>query len=874
MLQRLKGSLHAKIIVAVVAVLTITLGSSYFIEAREHEKEFREKLQIEIENIGTVLVSVIHDIMLRDDKAALDRMIGEIGKVDVVKRVYVLKPDGNIIATSGKGMRGVPDEDALKRAINEDRAAFEFKRTGAGEPYMVGLIPVRAEQACLGCHSSINVGRPIGFLGLERWAGSDYEKLQAVMLRHVLLGLGTIGFACFVLAWSLRRLVTKPVLMLRRSSERIGDGELEHRICLNTGDEIEELADEFNRMAVKLADSHAALERQVAERTESLAEEMLSRERAEKALLQSEEKFGSLVESTSDWIWELDRDGVFIYSSSKVTEILGYELEHVLGKTPLDFMYPNEARRVATDFLQIILHQESDSAGQDADAPDGGLETLLESGGSKTIGQRESAPDNGKDDRNPRGEELSEPPFSSLQSRIDIALGIDGDARKRRFSVKLVAERGFIKDYEIIFKTKDGEEMIGFATVGGIRGANGEALGYRGIIKDVTEQKKLEGQFLQAQKMESIGTLAGGIAHDFNNILGGILGYASLIKMKLSEEDPFFSKIETIEKSALRAAELTAQLLGFARGGKYEAKQINLNDIADETLKIISRTFDKSIEIETSFRKQLPTVEGDAGQLEQVLMNLCVNARDAMDGGGKLIIETGVETPTEEYMRTHWDAKPGLYATLSVSDTGVGIDKNVLRKIFEPFFTTKEKGRGTGLGLSMVYGVVKNHDGYVSVYSELCVGTTFKVYLPVSGKPESEENPEVEAPRGGSELILVVDDEEALRSLAREMLEAFGYRVLLAQNGEEAVKIYAEHGNEIDLAILDMVMPKMGGRETFLKLKELNPKVKALLSTGYSRDGRAQAILRSGVKGFIQKPYQVYELLAEVRKVLDAKASV
>jgi len=253
------------------------------------------------------------------------------------------------------------------------------------------------------------------------------------------------------------------------------------------------------------------------------------------------------------------------------------------------------------------------------------------------------------------------------------------------------------------------------------------------------------------------------------------------------------------------------------------------------------------------------------------LMNLCVNAGDAMPAGGTLNIETQGVIVTEEYARTHVGARQGAYVALSVTDTGIGMNEETAKRIFEPFFTTKQNGKGTGLGLSMVYGVVMNHKGFLSVYTEPGHGTTFTIYLPASGKPETQRPAETETPRGGNELILVVDDEEPIRSVAKDMLEAFGYRVFLAEDGLQAVQIYREHPDEIHLVILDMVMPKMGGGETFLELKALNPKLKALLSTGYSQNGKAQKILDNGVMGFVQKPYRLNELLSKVRAVLDAE---
>ncbi len=401
--------------------------------------------------------------------------------------------------------------------------------------------------------------------------------------------------------------------------------------------------------------------------------------------------------------------------------------------------------------------------------------------------------------------------------------------------------------------------------------SEGTPTGLLGVTRDITEKMQLQHQFFQAQKMESVGTLAGGIAHDFNNLISGMLGYASLVKLELGEEHEVFRYADTIERSATRAGELTTQLLAFARSGNYEPKVVNLNEVIGETLEIIDRTFDKSIDIEIQLDDSIPTVEADAGQLQQVLMNLCVNARDAMEGKGTLTIGTGQEILTTEEAHMHADMRPGPYVVLSVSDTGVGMDVETVNRIFEPFFTTKEKGKGTGLGLAMVYGVAKNHGGHVRVFSEPGRGSTFKVYIPASGKPETKEPPKKRIMLGKNEKVLVADDEEVARTLARDALESHGYKVLLARDGVETVELYKEHNGSIGLVIIDMVMPRMGGRETFLKLKELNQNVKAILMTGYGRTEEANRILRSGVLGFIQKPFQLNELLFKVRAALDIR---
>ena len=398
---------------------------------------------------------------------------------------------------------------------------------------------------------------------------------------------------------------------------------------------------------------------------------------------------------------------------------------------------------------------------------------------------------------------------------------------------------------------------------------NGKLVNVVAMMEDVTDRRRLEEQLIQSQKMESIGLLAGGIAHDFNNILGGILGYASFVKAQVSRDDKIFPHLETIERSALRAAELTSQLLGFARGGKYVVGPIFINELVRETAELLRGTIEKNVAVETRLDAASPVVEADASQMQQVLMNLCVNARDAMPGGGELTITTGRLDAPDAFLRSVPGGRGGPFVRIDVSDTGVGIDRAIRGKIFDPFFTTKEKGKGTGLGLATVYGIVKNHNGFINVESEMGAGTTFSIYIPAVDKV-AEKTLEAEAPpEGGPETILVVDDEDTIRMLVKDILEDIGYHVLAAADGLEALEIYRGKTAQIDLVILDMTMPVMGGRETFEKLKELNPDVRAILSTGYSEDDRARQMLAMGVKAFVQKPYRIDDLASAVRRILD-----
>jgi PAS domain S-box-containing protein len=432
-----------------------------------------------------------------------------------------------------------------------------------------------------------------------------------------------------------------------------------------------------------------------------------------------------------------------------------------------------------------------------------------------------------------------------------------------------IQDKGHIENIEILLNKNNGENISMLICANALENQGDKPKYFRGTFQDITEQRKLEQQFFQSQKMESLGFLAGGIAHDFNNLLGGILGYASFMKLDIQEDNPLFEYLGIIEKSARRASALTAQLLTFARGGTYNIRPIKLNDIVIETCKIIRRTFDRSIEIVTKLCEKNKTVKGDTGQLLQVIMNLCLNARDSMQQGGKLIIETAVETLTEEYIENHPEAKKGLYVSLSITDTGTGMNEKIKQRIFEPFFTTKETGKGTGLGLAMVYGVVKNHKGYIDVHSEPGKGSIFKIYLPISNDGIAKEmliNKNLQ--RGNNELILLVDDEKDVLSIGKTILERYDYRILTAGNGKEAIEVYKKHKDNIHLVIFDMIMPKMGGDELFLQLKEINPEVRTILASGYSKNGRAQSILDNGVMEFIQKPYQMQELLSTVRNVL------
>ena len=389
----------------------------------------------------------------------------------------------------------------------------------------------------------------------------------------------------------------------------------------------------------------------------------------------------------------------------------------------------------------------------------------------------------------------------------------------------------------------------------------GNYIGSIGVYTDVSELKKLEAQLQQSQKMEAIGTLAGGIAHDFNNILSGVLGYASLLKKHTPPDSQLAHYAEMIEKSAERGATLAGQLLAFSRKGKRFIQTVEVHQLIDDVVEILKRTLDRKISVRCRKEAHSSAVEGDPGQIQQVLMNLCINAKDAMPEGGRLLLSTKMVELDEAFCRGHDGLCPGVFLEINVEDNGEGMGDQVKSRLFEPFFTTKEDGKGTGLGLAMVYGTVKGHGGAIKVYSEVGRGSVFKVLLPLK-KDSVPISVSVLKKRSalGSGTVLVVDDEDIIRELLGEMLEELGFTVISARDGREALAIYRMQWQEIDVVIVDMIMPGLSGREAFVEMKRINPSVRVILSTGFTKEGAVQETLDEGIAWFIQKPYRLEEL--------------
>jgi len=403
----------------------------------------------------------------------------------------------------------------------------------------------------------------------------------------------------------------------------------------------------------------------------------------------------------------------------------------------------------------------------------------------------------------------------------------------------------------------------------------GKLQGVVAVYTDITERKKaeeekitLEAQLIQAQKMEAIGTLAGGIAHNFNSLLMSIQGNASLMLLDTPSDHPHYERLTTIEQSVRSGSKLTSQLLGYARGGSYEVTPISINRIITETSSTFAMTR-KDITLHHDLEQNLAGVKADAGQIEQVMLNIYVNAAEAMPTGGDLVITTTNIAHTQ-IEKKPYTIKPGHYILLTIKDTGIGMDKATQEKVFDPFFTTKGLAKGTGLGLASVYGIIKAHGGYIDVDSTKGVGTTFSIYLPASTETIHEEPQPTKSVTTGHETILLVDDEEIILDVGEALLTSLGYHVLTAQGGQEALRILRDSlpSSPPDLVILDMIMPGMGGGETYDTMKELYPSIKVLLSSGYSIDGQAKEILKRGCNGFLQKPFTLGEVSKAIREVV------
>ena len=460
-------------------------------------------------------------------------------------------------------------------------------------------------------------------------------------------------------------------------------------------------------------------------------------------------------------------------------------------------------------------------------------------------------------------------------------LGDEHEGNRGDESARLIARVAAghaISQVETSRQRRDGSPLVVSLSAAPLRGPDGEVTGIMAILEDVTdrrqaaaERERLEAQLRQAQKMEAVGQLAGGVAHDFNNLLQVISGYGELAVADAEAGSPLRQSLDQMMKAAARAATLVQQLLAFSRRQVLEMQTVDLNHVIGEIARMLRRVIGEHIALEIVAGPDLGTVRADPGQVEQMLMNLCINARDAMPEGGSLTISTSNTRFDQEYCRVHTWARPGRYVQIAVADNGEGMDRATLARVFEPFFTTKSPGKGTGLGLATVYGLVKQHRGFIHAYSEPGRGTTFRIYLPEVDSPATarEDHGEPE-PTGGTETVLVAEDDTMVRDLTRSILEGAGYTVLTAADGREAAQIFAAHADAIDLAILDVVMPELGGRAVHEHMLAIRPDVRVLFSSGYSLDAIHTNFELDPGLSLLQKPFSHQDLLRKVREALES----
>ncbi|MFH0824558.1 MAG: PAS domain S-box protein, partial [Pseudomonadota bacterium] len=630
--------------------------------------------------------------------------------------------------------------------------------------------------------------------------------------------------------------------------------------------------------------------------------------KAEAALAESEAKYKDLFENSTDLIYTHDLEGSFISVNEAFSRLLGYDAEECLklgvmglidhAGLPITVEYPSlinksgwegsgsyetavrakDGRLVWLEVNSRLLRKEGKVVGvhgtardvtarKEADVERARLYAAVEQAGESVILT------NAKGSIlyvNPAFEEITGYAKDEVLGKNPKILGSEKHNKAFYDEMWAVLQKGEVWRGRLTNKKKDGTVFEETATISAVRDRQGRTVNYVIVGRDVTTEIMLQRQLLHAQKMEAVGTLAGGIAHDFNNLLQAILGCTDLLLICGNASDPDVQKLEIIRKAARDGAELVSRILTFSRKTEPKTRPMDLNEEIRKVERLLRRTMAKMIDVRPILADGLRIIEADPVQIEQVLINLAVNAQQAMPYGGELIIETSNISMTDELPRTALNAKPGKYVLLTVSDTGIGMEPGLMDRIFEPFFTTKADGEGTGLGLAMVHGIVSQLGGCIACDSEPGTGTSFRIYFPAAGSSIIEDLAVTgEMPAFGTETVLLVDDDDRVREIGRQMIRMGGYRVLTAHGGEAALEIYSGFADEISIVVLDMIMPGMGGKRCLEELLRINAKVKVLVASGYPQNGPLSDKAGKGACGFISKPYDGKAILGAIRKVLN-----
>jgi len=782
----------------------------------------------------------------------------------------------------------------IRLSDSSNRVFFEINKGKTRYPTIQRSMPL--------FHQNENIGSAFIRFTLKNYEEDKTRLFMATgitLLAAIIVILASTGFL-------LGRLLQRPLGVLTGWIDLISEGDFQYSFETMKQRELAHIAEKFTEMTDRVRSREKTLQ----DTNRKLTDEITERGRTEIALRAAEEKYRSIFENAIEGIFQTSQDGRYLSANPALAKMFGYATPEELLTAVKDVwtMHYVESHRKG-EFLQLLA---ADGSVKNFEIPvyckDGS--TVMVSinaraiydyngefrhieGTAEDITEHKNAEDalRKSEDRfrlltegTPLGISLigSDGIYKYLNPKFielfgytleDIPTGRDWfskafpDKEKKH---KLIAQ--WERDYNNGDQSGEANSIIinvnckdGTQKVTKIQSVIMETGDFLITYEDMTEQKRLESQFQQAQKMEAVGTLAGGIAHDFNNLLMGIQGRTSLMLLDTEPSQPNYEHLKGIEQYVKSASDLTKQLLGFARGGKYEVKATDLNEVILKSSDLFGRTR-KEIKIIRNLQSDIWTADVDSGQIEQVLLNLYVNAWQAMPDGGEIRIQTenvNIKKASIEGL----ELKPGRYIRISVTDTGVGIEEATQKRIFDPFFTTKEVGRGTGLGLASAYGIIKNHGGYIYVESEKGKGATFIIYLPASFEKIKKETKPDKKIFKGTGTVLVVDDEDMVLEINGQFLEKLGYQFFTAKSGLEALEVYEIHKELIILVILDMVMPDMNGGQVYDKLKEINPDVKVLLSSGYSIDEDASKIISRGCNGFIQKPFNMTELSEKIAEI-------
>jgi len=855
--------LTISLVLAVLVPSALLYGLTYWFVSRSAHTELEEKAE---EYVSYLVDSLALPVWSMDEEG--------------VRRIADSFMRGDLVAL----MR-------IKDTTNQ-RVLFEAHETGMDQ-LLFKERPIIFNQRVIG---SVTVGltpRPYQ----NRLRVLLWSNLRNTLLIVVIL---TIITSLFV-----RRYLRHPFNLLIQGIEKLSQGNYAYTFPSFKQLEMRTIVAKFQAMGEKVQTRQRSLENA----NRRLEDEINERREAEIALRQSEERFRALINQAADAIFVHDLNGRFLDINQQACTALGYRRETLLSMSfaQIDTRYNGQGFDATMDELirhKQLTHQSNllkkDGTFLPVEMRLGIIELKEEKAVlvlARDITNRLSAEAALRD---------SHKTLLTVLDGIEAVIHVtDLETReilfcnrymREHYGENLVGEKCWkalreldspCSDCRVDELLDDNGQPSGTIAYESRNPTTGKwFINYDRAIKwlnnryvmlematDITEVKRLEeerqrteAKLQRAQRLEAIGTLAGGVAHDFNNLLMGIQGTVGLLLDDVSGTHPHANRLEEIEGYIQRAVELTNRLLGFAREGKYEIQPTDINRLVDHTVALFGRT-KKELTIQTLCQPDIPTVEADEGQLEQVLLNLFVNAWQAMPQGGILTITTGVVDLGTKRVAAY-DLKPGRYVEITVSDTGVGMDPKTQQRIFDPFFTTKEVGAGTGLGLASAYGIVTNHQGIIEVASGETRGTTFTIFLPASDRPAVEKSSQTAERLDGNETLLLVDDEEMILSVGSQMLERLGYTMLTARTGQEAIDIYSRSRDAIALVILDLIMPGMSGRELFDHLKAIDPDVKTLLSSGYSIDGQAAEILKSGCNGFIQKPFTLDAISQKIREII------